>query len=100
YAKQIPQPVTASYQDENGQTLKPDVTHTGEIGAAYQTEALEIPGYDLVKTTGNASGVFTKEPQTVVYIYAKQIPQPVTASYQDENGQTLKPDVTHTGEIG
>ena len=100
YTKQIPQPVTASYQDENGQTLKPDVTHTGEIGAAYQTEALEIPGYDLVKTTGNASGVFTKEPQTVVYVYAKQIPQPVTASYQDENGQTLKPDVTHTGEIG
>ena len=100
YTKQIPQPVTASYQDENGQTLKPDVTHTGEIGAAYQTEALEIPGYDLVKTNGNASGVFTKEPQTVVYIYAKQIPQPVTASYQDENGQTLKPDVTHTGEIG
>ncbi|MCS8603224.1 LPXTG cell wall anchor domain-containing protein [Lactiplantibacillus pentosus] len=100
YTKQIPQPVTASYQDENGQTLKPDVTHTGEIGAAYQTEALEIPGYDLVKTTGNASGVFTKEPQTVVYIYAKQIPQPVTASYQDENGKSLKPDVTHTGEIG
>ncbi|MCT3065828.1 cell wall anchor protein, partial [Lactiplantibacillus pentosus] len=100
YTKQIPQPVTASYQDENGQTLKPDVTHTGEIGAAYQTEALEIPGYDLVKTNGNASGVFTKEPQTVVYVYAKQIPQPVTASYQDENGQTLKPDVTHTGEIG
>ncbi|MDY1546245.1 MucBP domain-containing protein [Lactiplantibacillus pentosus] len=100
YTKQIPRPVTASYQDENGQTLKPDVTHTGEIGAAYQTEALEIPGYDLVKTNGNASGVFTKEPQTVVYVYAKQIPQPVTASYQDENGQTLKPDVTHTGEIG
>ncbi|MBQ0835823.1 MucBP domain-containing protein [Lactiplantibacillus pentosus] len=100
YTKQIPQPVTASYRDENGQTLKPDVTHTGEIGAAYQTEALEIPGYDLVKTSGNASGVFTKEPQTVVYIYAKQIPQPVTVSYQDENGQTLKPDVTHTGEIG
>ncbi|MGA3385969.1 MucBP domain-containing protein [Lactiplantibacillus pentosus] len=99
YTKQIPQPATASYQDENGQTLKPDVTHTGEIGAAYQTEALEIPGYDLVKTNGNASGVFTKEPQTVVYVYAKQIPQPVTASYQDENGQTLKPDVTHTGEI-
>ena len=100
YTKQIPQPVTASYQDENGQTLKPDVTHTGEIGAAYQTEALEIPGYDLVKTNGNASGVFTKEPQTVVYVYAKQIPQPVTASYQDENGESLKPDVTHTGEIG
>ncbi len=100
YTKQIPQPVTASYQDEDGKALKPDVTHTGEIGAAYQTEALEIPGYDLVKTNGNASGVFTKEPQTVVYVYAKQIPQPVTASYQDENGQTLKPDVTHTGEIG
>ncbi|WP_279490307.1 MucBP domain-containing protein [Lactiplantibacillus pentosus] len=100
YTKQIPQPVTASYQDENGQTLKPDVTHTGEIGAAYQTEALEIPGYDLVKTNGNASGVFTKEPQTVVYVYAKQIPQPVTASYQDENGESLKPDDTHTGEIG
>ncbi|WP_446197466.1 MucBP domain-containing protein [Lactiplantibacillus pentosus] len=100
YAKQIPQPVTVSYQDENGQMLKPDVTHTGEIGAAYQTEALEIPGYDLVKTNGNASGVFTKEPQTVVYVYAKQIPQPVTASYQDENGESLKPDVTHTGEIG
>ena len=100
YAKQIPQPVTVSYQDENGQMLKPDVTHTGEIGAAYQTEALEIPGSDLVKTNGNASGVFTKEPQTVVYVYAKQIPQPVTASYQDENGESLKPDVTHTGEIG
>ncbi len=100
YTKQIPQPVTASYQDETGQTLKPDITHTGEIGTAYQTEALVIPGYDLVKTTGDATGTFTKEPQHVVYVYTKQIPQPVTASYQDAAGQTLKPDITHTGEIG
>ncbi|WP_187349372.1 MucBP domain-containing protein, partial [Lactiplantibacillus plantarum] len=68
-----PQPVTASYQDEDGKTLQPDITHTGEIGAAYETKALEIPGYDLVKTTGNATGTFTKEPQQVTYIYTKQI---------------------------
>ncbi|TAR88594.1 hypothetical protein BV257_14060, partial [Lactiplantibacillus plantarum] len=68
------------------------ITHTGEIGAAYETKALEIPGYDLVKTTGNATGTFTKEPQQVTYIYTKQIPQPVTASYQDEDGKTLQPD--------
>uniref|UniRef100_UPI003F532B84 MucBP domain-containing protein n=1 Tax=Lactiplantibacillus plantarum TaxID=1590 RepID=UPI003F532B84 len=100
YTKQVPQPVTASYLDEDGKTLQPDITHTGEIGAAYETKALEIPGYDLVKTTGNATGTFTKEPQQVTYIYTKQIPQPVTASYQDEDGKTLQPDITHTGEIG
>ncbi|WP_436696742.1 MucBP domain-containing protein, partial [Lactiplantibacillus plantarum] len=100
YTKQVPQPVTASYQDEDGKALQPDITHTGEIGAAYETKALEIPDYDLVKTIGNATGTFTKEPQQVTYIYTKQIPQPVTASYQDEDGKTLQPDITHTGEIG
>ena len=100
YTKQVPQPVTASYQDEDGKALQPDITHTGEIGAAYETKALEIPDYDLVKTIGNATGTFTKEPQQVTYIYTKQIPQPVTVSYQDEDGKTLQPDITHTGEIG
>ncbi|MEN2333396.1 MucBP domain-containing protein, partial [Lactiplantibacillus plantarum] len=91
YTKQVPQPVTASYQDEDGKALQPDITHTGEIGAAYETKALEIPDYDLVKTIGNATGTFTKEPQQVTYIYTKQIPQPVTASYQDEDGKALQP---------
>nr|WP_260209946.1 MucBP domain-containing protein [Lactiplantibacillus pentosus] len=100
YAKQIPQPVTASYQDENGQTLKPDVTHTGEIGAAYQIEALEIPGYELVKTNGNASGVFTKEPQTVVYVYKELAVHPVTVSYQDADGKSLHADVVLSGAFG
>nr|WP_225366956.1 MucBP domain-containing protein [Lactiplantibacillus pentosus] len=96
----MPQPVTASYQDENGQTLKPDVTHTGEIGAAYQIEALEIPGYELVKTNGNASGVFTKEPQTVVYVYKELAVHPVTVSYQDADGKSLHADVVLSGAFG
>ncbi|MCT0161693.1 MucBP domain-containing protein, partial [Lactiplantibacillus pentosus] len=100
YEKTAGAPVTVSYQDEQGQTLKPDTTCNGFAGDPYATQPLEIAGYDLTKTPTNATGTFSSEPQHVIYVYTKQIPQPVTASYQDENGQTLKPDVTHTGEIG
>ncbi|WP_262340770.1 MucBP domain-containing protein, partial [Lactiplantibacillus plantarum] len=100
YDKTAGAPVTVSYQDEQGKTLQPDTTCNGLAGDPYTTKPLEIAGYDLTKTPDNAAGTFTAEPQHVIYIYTKQVPQPVTASYQDEDGKALQPDITHTGEIG
>ncbi|MFD1454737.1 DUF5776 domain-containing protein [Levilactobacillus lanxiensis] len=64
-------PVTVHYVDEQGNTLKPDKTLTGSLGDTYQTEALNIDGYTLIKTTGQESGTYTNSDQSVTYAYRK-----------------------------
>ncbi|MCI1552979.1 MAG: DUF5776 domain-containing protein [Levilactobacillus sp.] len=65
------QPVTVRYVDEQGKTLAPDQLLTGELGASYHSDALDIPNYTLTKTPANATGTFTSDAQTVTYVYAK-----------------------------
>ncbi|MFD1454874.1 MucBP domain-containing protein [Levilactobacillus lanxiensis] len=70
------EPVTANYQDEQGQELAPSQTLNGDIGDVYQTEAATIPGYELTETPANTQGTFGEEPIMVTYIYRKLIPVP------------------------
>ncbi|WP_308440036.1 MucBP domain-containing protein [Levilactobacillus wangkuiensis] len=70
------EPVTVTYQDEQGQELAASQTLNGDIGDAYQTEAATIPGYELTETPVNAQGTFGEEPITVTYIYRKPVPVP------------------------
>jgi len=66
------QPVTVTYVDDQGKTLAPSKTLTGDLDATYQSDALNIAGYKLSKTPTNATGKFTSEAQTVTYVYTKQ----------------------------
>jgi len=63
------QPVTVHYVDDQGNTLKPDKTLTGALGAAYEADPLTIDGYTLSKTTGTESGTFSGTAQSVTYTY-------------------------------
>lgn len=44
-------------------------TVSGNVGADYRIEAKEIKGYILVNSPLNASGTFTSEPITIVFLY-------------------------------
>ena len=91
--------VTAKYQDANGQTIHPDVVHSGYLGDKYATEQLDINGYTFKTVQGEVSGTFGTAAKTVTYVYERTAGKNVTAKYQDENGQTIHPDVVHSGYL-
>lgn len=66
--------VTVHYVDPNGKQLHPEQTLTGDVGTKYQTTPVTVPGYHLEKTTGDSTGQYTGQPQTVTYVYAPDTP--------------------------
>lgn len=101
---EIAQPVTVKYVDEQGKMIAPNETLTGKLNATYQTTAKTIAGYDLVKTPANATGQYSAQAQTVVYMYHKKAVTntsvTVTAQYVDEQGKALLPSISKTGHTG
>lgn len=78
YTKNASQPtptevknVTVHYLDENGNALVPSEILSGKIGDGYISSAKEIAGYTLKTRPTNATGFFSNQPQSVVYIYTK-----------------------------
>ncbi len=63
-------PVTVRYVDIEGNQLSEPSILSGKVGLPYESEAKEIPGWHVTAIPGNFSGIFTEEPQEVVYIYA------------------------------
>ncbi|MBC1983290.1 MucBP domain-containing protein [Listeria booriae] len=100
YHKQTAQPVTVQYVDESGASIASQETLTGEFGGPYTSKDKKLTGYVLTETPANATGVFTSQAQTVIYVYHKQTVQPVTVQYVDESGASIAPQETLTGEFG
>ncbi|MBC6128520.1 LPXTG cell wall anchor domain-containing protein [Listeria booriae] len=100
YQKQTAQPVTVQYVDESGASIAPQETLTGEFGRPYTSEAKKLTGYVLTEAPANATGVFTNQAQTVIYMYHKQTAQPVTVQYVDESGTAIAPQDILTGKFG
>ncbi|MFS0934693.1 WxL domain-containing protein, partial [Enterococcus casseliflavus] len=48
--------------------IEPEIL-TGSIGEDYQTEPANLPNYQLIETPDNATGTFTNETISVVYVY-------------------------------
>lgn len=64
--------VIAKYWDENGNSIAPDVIHTGNVGDTYSTEQKDIPGYTFINlhvSSAHTTGTFTNHEQTVIYVY-------------------------------
>ena len=110
YAKAMSS-IVVNYQDDQGNTLAPTETQTGQVGTDYTTQAKAIVGYTLTTTPANATGQFTATAQTVTYVYTKDAvvtppvvtPTPtvtITVHYQTTTGQPLGPDVVLTGKQG
>ncbi|WP_429975010.1 WxL domain-containing protein [Enterococcus sp. DIV0840c] len=57
------------HTDKNGHELTDPVVITGSVGEAYSTEPVEIKNYQLLEKPDNATGLFTDETISVVYIY-------------------------------
>ncbi|MBC1286334.1 LPXTG cell wall anchor domain-containing protein [Listeria booriae] len=100
YHKQTAQPVTVQYVDESGASIALQETLTGEFGRPYTSEAKKLTGYVLTEAPANATGVFTNQAQTVIYMYHKQTAQPVTVQYVDESGTAIAPQDILTGKFG
>lgn len=61
--------VTVHYQDAKGNMLAPDEVLNGKVGEGYVSAVKTIAGYKLVTRPNNATGFFTQNPQSVIYIY-------------------------------
>lgn len=94
--------VTARYQDTAGNKLTEDVINTGMIGEQYTTEEKEFDGYQFKEVQGSASGLFTDEAQTVIYVYTPISIKlsKITVKYQDSAGNKIAEDVIKTGIVG
>jgi len=93
--------VTVRYVDEQDQVLMPAKQLSGLVDEAYTTTPPNIAGYTLKTVPTNASGLYTSQPITVTYVYTKDpvAGQPVTATYEDEQGQLIADTITLTGNL-
>ena len=94
--------VTVNYVDDKGVPIKPIVRLTGDVGSEYQTEQLDITGYEFLNVDGQTSGIFTSEHITVTYKYKEieVVKGTVTVSYKATDGTKLKDDVVITQPVG
>lgn len=94
--------VLVHFVNENGNTIVPDETLTGNVGEQYKSEAKTITGYILKEVQGNATGTFTDQQQEVTYVYTKEPIKgaDVVVHYVDEEGTTLAQAETLTGNVG
>ncbi|MBM7174038.1 MucBP domain-containing protein, partial [Streptomyces sp. G44] len=74
-------PVTVRYKDTDGNELSDPTILSGKVGLPYASEAKEIPGWNVVETPDNASGILGEEAHEVVYIYDLSYKEPGTVRY-------------------
>ncbi|MFC6207541.1 DUF5776 domain-containing protein [Levilactobacillus tongjiangensis] len=67
------QPVTVQYLDQNQRKLADNQVLTGELGASYSANQLAFNGYKLAKVTGQATGAYTTQAQTVTFHYVPDL---------------------------
>lgn len=94
--------VTAVYKDELGTDLSEPEVFYGVLGDKYNTSARTIPGYKLTVMPNNASGQFSDDDQTVLYIYKKEVVAggDVTVKYLDSHGKNIANDIVKSGNVG
>jgi len=100
YERSDAAPVTVKYKDSEGNQLAEPVILSGKVGLPYASSAKEIPGWYVAETPDNASGIFSENPQEVVYIYNRSDAAPVTVKYKDSEGNQLAEPVILSGKVG
>lgn len=78
YQKKQGGDVLVKYLDESLVQLAEPRVLRGLLEEDYETEPIEIEGYTLKEMPENAKGKFTKEEQTVTYLYTKDVLDPVS----------------------
>ncbi|MBE9894913.1 BspA family leucine-rich repeat surface protein [Enterococcus casseliflavus] len=100
YNRSDASPVTVKHKDSEGNQLADPVILSGKVGLPYASAAKEIPGWYVAETPGNASGIFSEDPQEVVYIYNRSDASPVTVKHKDSEGNQLADPVILSGKVG
>lgn len=77
--------VTTEYVDTNGKSISEPVVKSGNVGEDYTTDQKAIEGYTFKEVKGNASGQFTDQPQSIIYVYAKEKKTNIVSSISDDN---------------
>ncbi|GAA5430398.1 lectin-like domain-containing protein [Lactococcus lactis] len=82
--------VIANYVDEQGNTIAPSETTSGDINTPYTTSQKTIPGYTFKASNGaTTSGNYAVNDQTVNYVYTRN-QGTIDITYIDQTtGQTL-----------
>lgn len=67
--------VTVKYVDEASPEteIATGLVISGNVGDPYTTEQKEIAGYTFKEVQGSATGTITEQPQTVTYVYTKDV---------------------------
>ncbi len=99
--------VNVQYVNEDGTKIRDDIVYKGYMNTDYQTSQLVIPGYEFKQVIGNETGKYASSPVNVQYIYTKintpidkTIGGSVVVHYQDQDGNTIRPDAIFDGQIG
>lgn len=95
-------PVTVHYIDTDGNEIAESTLLIGLYYDTYNSTPIEIDGYELIIIPDNATGPFTGEEQSVIYIYQKLetvLSAPVTVRYVDSESIDIAESVILTGEL-
>ncbi|WP_086314624.1 hypothetical protein A5821_002207 [Enterococcus sp. 7F3_DIV0205] len=92
-------PITVHYLDEVGNELASLELLKGNIGERYSSSAKEIPGWILIHTPENQTGVFTDQPQKITYNYTKAEGAPVIVDYVDVHGKKIAKSESLNGKL-
>ncbi|WP_270998898.1 MucBP domain-containing protein [Listeria seeligeri] len=96
--------VTVKYEDKDGNELATEETLSGNVDADYTSTAKTIEGWTLKETPTNATGEFSDEAQTVIYVYEKNTdnndvtPTPVNPADKGDNNASDNSNNTNTND--
>lgn len=68
FAEKIVCVITEEYVDADGNTISVSKVTNGNLGGVFNPSPLNLPNYHLYETK-NATNKFTREPQTITYVY-------------------------------
>lgn len=86
YERIIGSPVKVYHIDENENEVAPSEELTGYWGDTFETNPVIIPGMNVLEFPDNASGIFSDNPQSVIYVYE------VSGNLSFEYPETIKFD--------
>ncbi|MDO1605288.1 BspA family leucine-rich repeat surface protein [Lactobacillus sp. YT155] len=95
--------VTVNYVDEEGNKIAEDSIVSGYYGDMFAVDPISISGYTFKEAQGGiSSGSFTDSPQTITFVYTKDVIPggDVTIKYVDPTGKKIADDTVLKGNIG
>lgn len=91
--------VTVHYVDENGNKIHDDKVLGNIIGEGFDEQPISIDGYVFSRTLGNAKGVFSKDPQSITFIYTHKEATPAENNPETPSqDKPENPNVPNTDE--